>query len=203
MIIREYNGSDETEWLRCRVISFLDSSYYNDVLTKHEKYENEAISLVAEENGKIVGLIEAEIESNKGDLCVAAEDFAAYKRGAVLWHLAVLPEYRRGKCATKLWNELQDRLISAGVNYCEAWTQQDVAANCWYLSKGFRNISSRNWLRCYAYPSKASWFLNEQNVGQIYGVEEMIFETTPSRREEIAEYCYIIDEVRLYAKIVV
>lgn len=41
--------------------------------------------------------------------------------------------------------------------------------------------------------------MNRENVGKIYGVEEMIFEVTPSRREEIAEYCYRIDEVRLYA----
>lgn len=200
MVIRDYRDSDEQEWLKCRVVSFLDSSYYNNVLTQHEKYENDVISLVAEENGRIIGLVEAEIETSKGDLCVATKEFTAYKRGAVLWHLAVLPEFRRGKCATNLWIELQKRLISAGVNYCEAWTQQDEAANGWYLSKGFRNISERNWLRCYARPSKASWFLNERNVGQIYGVEEMIFEVPPSRRREISEYCYRIDEVRLYAK---
>lgn len=48
MVIREYTKKDELEWLRCRVLSFLDCSYYNDVLTQRETYENDAICLVAE-----------------------------------------------------------------------------------------------------------------------------------------------------------
>ena len=52
MVIREYTKDDELAWLRCRVLSFLDCSYSNDVLTRRESYENDAICLVAEENGK-------------------------------------------------------------------------------------------------------------------------------------------------------
>ncbi len=90
MVIREYTKSDELEWLRCRVLSFLDCSYYNDVLTHREIYENDSICLVAEEDGKIIGLIDVEIEKEAGSLCVAGK-----QSGAVIWHLAVLPEYRR------------------------------------------------------------------------------------------------------------
>lgn len=195
MEIREYIDSDELEWLRCRVLSFLDCSYYRDVLRHREKYENDAICLVAEECGKIVGLIDAEIEKEQGDLCVAGS-----QRGAVIWHLAVLPEYRRRKIAALLWDEVQRRLISKEIKYCEVWTQEDEAANCWYMSQGFHNIHECNWLRCYASPSKTDWFLNQKNVGEIYGVEEMIFEVATSRRDEVSAYCYRIDEVRLYAK---
>ena len=105
MEIREYRDSDELVWLRCRVLSFLDSSYYNDVLTHREKYEDDAICLVAEEDGKIVGLIDVEIEKEQGDLCVAGS-----RPGAVIWHLAVLPEYRRRKIAVLLWEEARKRL---------------------------------------------------------------------------------------------
>ncbi len=69
MIIREYTPQDELGWLRCRVLSFLDSSYYNDVLTHRECYENDSVCLVAEENEKIIGLIDAEIEKEPGSLC--------------------------------------------------------------------------------------------------------------------------------------
>ena len=55
MVIREYTKNDELEWLRCRVLSFLDCSYYNDVLTHREIYENDSICLVAEEDGNIIG----------------------------------------------------------------------------------------------------------------------------------------------------
>ncbi len=194
MLIRNYIESDEQEWLRCRVLSFLDCSYYNDVLTRREQYENDSICLVAEEAGKIIGLIEVEIEPEAGSLCVAGRE-----SGAVIWHLAVLPEYRRNHVAVSLWEEAKKQLSRKGIRYCEVWTQEDEASNCWYLSQGFHNIQDRNWLRCYTRPSQADWFLNRENVGEIYGVEEMIFEVTPSRRQEIEAYCYRIDEVRLYA----
>ncbi len=195
MQIREYGANDEIGWLKCRVLSFLDTSYYNDVLTKREVYSNEAICLVAEDDGRIVGLIDAEIENQVGDLCVAGNDI-----GAVIWHLAVLPEYRRQNVATTLWNEVQKQLIARGIRYCEAWTQEDEPANRWYLKRGFRNIKEKNWLRCYARSSNTEWFLNENNVGDIFGVEEMIFEVSTSRKNEVSQYCNKIVEVRLYAK---
>ena len=195
MEIRKYGVDDETEWLKCRVLSFLDSSYYSDVLTKREVYANEAICLVAEDNGKIVGLIDAEIEKHIGDLCVAGN-----KLGAVIWHLAVLPEYRQQNIATTLWNEVQKLLTERCIHYCEAWTQEDEPANHWYIKQGFHNIEEKNWLRCYARPSSTEWFLNTNNVGDIFGVEEMIFEVSTSRKNEISRHCQKIIEVRLYAK---
>ena len=162
MVIREYSKSDEPEWLKCRVLSFLDCSYYNDVLTHREIYENDSVCLVAEEDGKIIGLIDAEIEKEAGSLCVAGT-----QRGAVIWHLAVLPEYRRNHVAASLWDEVKKRLIMKEIRYCEVWTQEDEAANRWYLAQGFYNSRERNWLRCYAQPSKADWFLNRKNIGDI------------------------------------
>lgn len=194
MKIRDYKTDDENQWLRCRVLSFLDCSYYNDVMIKRPFYEGDAICLVAEENDTIIGLIDVEIEGEPKSLCVAGA-----QRGAVIWNLAVLPEFRREHLATALWMEAKKRLVQKGIDYCEVWTQEDEAANCWYLAQGFCNIKERNWLRCYAHPSKADWFLKRENIGKIYGVEEMIFETAPERRNEISEYCYRMDEVRLYA----
>ena len=195
MVIREYTNNDELGWLRCRVLSFLDCSYYNDVITQREIYENESICLVAEDGGKIIGLIDVEIEKDAGSLCIASK-----QNGAVIWHLAVLPEYRRSHVAVSLWEEVKKRLIIKGIKYCEAWTQEDEAANRWYLAQGFYNVKEQNWLRCYARPSKADWFLNQKNIGEIYGVEEMIFEVASSRRSEVSKYCCRIDEVRLYVR---
>ncbi|MBE6908031.1 MAG: GNAT family N-acetyltransferase [Ruminococcaceae bacterium] len=195
MIVREYCAADKREWLRCRVVSFLDCSYYNDVVTKKEPYENDAVCLVAVEDGRIVGLIDAEIEIKPHSLCVAGD-----RTGAVIWHLAVLPEYRRKGVAAALMERALAELRQRGVARCEVWTQEDEPANRFYRSQGFRNLQEHNWLRCYARPSKTDWFLNRENVGEIYGVEEMIFETTLSRKSEVAEYCYRMDEVRLYAK---
>ena len=54
MIIRAYKDSDEIGWIRCRVLSFLHTAYFDNVLNKKESYENPAIELVAELNGQIV-----------------------------------------------------------------------------------------------------------------------------------------------------
>lgn len=195
MKIRNYEISDETEWLKCRVLSFLDTSYYNDVLTKRERYFSDAICLVAEEKGTIIGLLDVEIEGTAGSLCVAGTEC-----GAVIWHLAVLPEYRRQNVATALWNEAAKQLKERGIRYCEVWTQEDEAANRWYQKQGFSNLKEHNWLRCYAHVSQRQWFLKEEAVGEIYGVEEMIFEAPASRKEELAPHCNRMIEVRLYAK---
>ncbi len=95
MIIRDYMPSDELGWLRCRVMSFLDCSYYNDVKTRKESYPNPSVSLVAEDNGQIIGLIDIELDSE-------ALSYPERGRGAILWHMAVLPEYRRKGVCRKL-----------------------------------------------------------------------------------------------------
>lgn len=194
MRVRNYRPEDEQGWLRCRVISFLDTSYYDDVLTEKESCENEAICLVAEEAGEIVGLLDIELEDKVASVCVAGD-----RKGAVIWHLAVLPEYRRKHVAASLWSEGKKLLKEKGITYCEVWTQEDKAANSWYRAEGFHNLMSHNWLRCYIRPSDADRFLNKEAVGEIYGVDELIFKATTDRRQELASYCYRIEEVRLYA----
>ena len=62
MLIREYKDTDEIGWVRCRVLSFLHTAYFDNVLNKKEIYENPSIELVAELNGQIVGLIDVEYE---------------------------------------------------------------------------------------------------------------------------------------------
>lgn len=66
MKIRDYAAQDELNWIRCRVLSFLDCSYFNDIMTERERYENDSICLVAEENDNIVGLLaETQYVENK------------------------------------------------------------------------------------------------------------------------------------------
>ena len=60
--IRAYRKEDETGWVRCRVLSFLDTAYYDNVLREKEKYENPTIELVAVYENQIVGLIDIEYE---------------------------------------------------------------------------------------------------------------------------------------------
>ena len=192
MSIREYTNADEMGWVRCRVVSFLDCSYSNDVKTEKETYLQPALCLVAEENSAIVGLIDAEIDSY--DLACAGEE-----RGAIIWNLAVLPEYRRQGIAKALWEELKARLIKEGVRYCEVWTQEDEAANCFYKAAGFAREDSQTWLRCHANAAGIEKMLSDEAQDGIFGVEELVFNAPVMRREELRPLCDRIDEVRLYS----
>ena len=50
MEIREYKNEDKNSWIRCRVISFMDSSYYDDIQNFRAEYDNSSIELVAANN---------------------------------------------------------------------------------------------------------------------------------------------------------
>jgi len=138
MIIREYDDADNLQWVRCRVLSFLDSAYFDNVLREKEHYENSSIELVAEVDNKIVGLIDIEYERKKGEVCYNADEL-----GGVIWHIAVLPEYRGLGIATLLLNEAINRLKNKGIKKLEAWTRDDKWVNDWYKNRGF------NWKESY------------------------------------------------------
>lgn len=138
MIIREYNDGDNFQWVRCRVLSFLDSAYFDNVLREKEHYENPSIELVAEVDNKIVGLIDIEYETEKGEVCYNPNEL-----GGVIWHIAVLPEYRGLGIATLLLNEAVNRLKNNGIKKLEAWTRDDKWVNDWYKNRGF------NWKESY------------------------------------------------------
>lgn len=121
MIIREYQPNDELSWLRCRLLAFFDTSYYDDIKRSKTVYDNPSISLVAEVNLEIVGFIDIECQNDK----------------ATIWDLGVLPEYRRLSIATKLFNEAKERVRRMGIKKIEVWTQDDIEANNWYQKQGF------------------------------------------------------------------
>lgn len=192
-VIREYLPSDEKSWLRCRVAAFLDCSYWNDVKTEREEYSNPAICLVAEDGGQIIGLLDVELDS---------EDITNKEKGrcAMLWHLAVLPEYRRSGTARKLWMAAEQKLKEYGVSYCEVWTQQDEASNAFYRSVGFELDEKQTWIRCYLDWQAAYDFVNHQKLGETYAVEQIVFQAPYSRKAELEAICSRIDEVRMYSK---
>ncbi|HHY09908.1 MAG TPA: GNAT family N-acetyltransferase [Firmicutes bacterium] len=143
MIIREYRAEDEEGWVCCRVLSFLDTAYFDNVYRKKERYENPSVELVAESGGKIVGLLDVEYESQPGQVCYLNSGV-----GAVIWHLAVLPEFRRRGIATSLLNEAVLRLKEQGVMRLEAWTRDDKWVIDWYKKRGFYKKAS--YLHVYA-----------------------------------------------------
>lgn len=141
--IRKYRKEDETGWLHCRVLSFLDTAYYDSVLREKEVYSNPSIELVACEDGKITGLIDVEYEIRERTVCSKGTGL-----GGMIWHLAVHPDYRRKGIASLLLSETESEAKKIGLNRFEAWTRDDDWVNRWYLSKGFKLTDS--YLHVYA-----------------------------------------------------
>lgn len=137
MEIRKYRKMDEIGWVRCRVLSFLDTAYFDHVLNKKEEYENPSIELVAEENGQIVGLLDIEYEKKELTVCSRGSGL-----GGMIWHIAVHPDFRRRGIGTMLLKEAEEMAIGIGLNRFEAWTRDDVWVHKWYENNGFENMGS-------------------------------------------------------------
>jgi ribosomal protein S18 acetylase RimI-like enzyme len=121
----------------CRVLSFLDTAYFDDVRQSKERYEHGAIELVAERDGEIVGLIDVECESEPGTICEQRPHL-----GGMIWHLAVHPEHRRCGIATALVREAERLARERGLARLEAWTRDDPGTRAWYEARGFEHVQS-------------------------------------------------------------
>ncbi len=137
LIIRSYNSSDEESWLKCRLLSFHDSPYYDDVYTTKPVFDNLCLELVAEINGKIIGILDLEKDDIDGSIC-----YWKSGTGAMIWTIGVLPQYRRSGIASKLVLEAVDWAKSKDIDFLEAWTRDDNRALDWYESLNFNRFHS-------------------------------------------------------------
>jgi ribosomal protein S18 acetylase RimI-like enzyme len=143
LLIRPYRQSDEQGWLRCSVLSFLGTSYFDSVFSEKPQYEHAAIELVAEYNNVIVGVIDVEYESTPGSVCTVCVDDNRARLGGVIWHLAVHPDFQRRGVGTGLLRAAQGIAAENGITCFEVWTRDDVGTLRWYESRGFE------WVRKY------------------------------------------------------
>jgi ribosomal protein S18 acetylase RimI-like enzyme len=134
--IRPYTPADEVQWVRCRVLAFLDSAYFDDVERSKPQYGHPAIELVAEHpSGTIVGFMDVECEEAPGTVCSGRPGL-----GGMIWNIGVHPDYRRRGIAS----DLLTRAIELGrrreLVRLEAWTRDDPPVLAWYRSQGFHLV---------------------------------------------------------------
>jgi ribosomal protein S18 acetylase RimI-like enzyme len=145
--IRSYEDADEQGWVRCRVLGFLDSAFYDDVRQHKEHYDGPAVELVAVAGDQIVGLLDLELEPAPEVL------WDTDARGGAIWHVAVHPDYRRQGIATALVERALELAREAGLEIVQAWTRDDAWVQRWYESCGFRRRYS--YLHVYLQPDEA------------------------------------------------
>ena len=135
--MRQYRDDDEEGWVRCRILSFLGSAFFDDVRREKERYEHPSIELVAEDDGEIVGLLDVECEEEPGTVCSKRPGL-----GGMIWHVAVHPDHQRRGVGSALLREAEREARSRGLVRFEAWTRDDAHVQRWYDSHGFEQVDS-------------------------------------------------------------
>jgi RimJ/RimL family protein N-acetyltransferase len=140
--IRPYRPTDEAQWLRCRVLAFLDTAYFDNVYREKEHYANPSVELVAELDGHIIGLIDIECEEEPGSVCSPPATLEKDGKAGMIWHLAVHPDYRHQGVGKALLEAAIALAQPFHLQRLEAWTRDDAATLRWYEAQGFEKIES-------------------------------------------------------------
>ena len=144
--VRDYSPADEGGWLQCRVLAFLGTSYFDDVVTEKPVYSDPSVELVATAAGVVVGVIDVSVSGPHATIETIAVDPTATRKGV----------------ASLLLDAVLCRLPS-GVRSLDAWTRDDEAANRWYLSNGFRE--NFRYLHVYASDGEADAAITAARAG--------------------------------------
>jgi ribosomal protein S18 acetylase RimI-like enzyme len=118
--IRDYEPADEQGWLRCRVLSFLGTPYFDDVMTAKQSPELGA-ELVAVQDGTIAGVLDLSVD---GDL-------------ATIDTIAVHPDHQHLGIGTLLLRQARQRAAALGAVTIDAWTRDHEPTLRWYRARGF------------------------------------------------------------------
>ena len=131
--IRAYAPADENSWLRCRVLSFLDTAYYDDVRRTKPAIPSSGLELVAvDETEATVGIADTLIE---GEL-------------ATIDTIAVHPDHQHRGLGRALLQQTCIRAHAMGATMLDAWTRDDLETLRWYRATGF--VESDHYLHVYA-----------------------------------------------------
>jgi GNAT superfamily N-acetyltransferase len=125
--VRDYEPGDERSWLRCRVLGFLDTAYYDDVLPSKPPATGPDMVAVTSD-GTVVGIVTM--------------------TGTTIDTVVVHPDHRRQGVGRALIDAVVPVLPSSGASTIEAWTRDDPGTLSWYKAMGFTDDS--HYLHVYA-----------------------------------------------------
>lgn len=121
-VIREYTTTDETAWLRCRVLSFLHTAYFDDVLRSKPDGQAPGLELVAVDgDGLVVGIMDTSIDDAL----------------ATIDTVAVHPDHQHRGLGRRLLERTRSGARALGATGLDAWTRDDADTLAWYRAMGF------------------------------------------------------------------
>jgi GNAT superfamily N-acetyltransferase len=184
-VIRPYEDRDERGWLICRLLSFFDTAFFDAVEREKERYDREAIELVAEnDDGRIIGLLDLECQSDGLS--------SRPGTGGMIWHLATHPDHQRQGVATALLAEAEQQARERGLVRLEAWTRDDAPTQRWYERHGFVQVDS--YLHVYLERDDLRAFDDELRLVKAFA------HYTGDRRDEIRQRFSRVHDDVLYEK---
>ena len=127
--VRSYEPADEVGWVRCRVLSFLGSAFWDAVEREKEHYERPAIELVAEEDGDDRRPPRSRVRDTgaRGQARRRRDDLAPRRPS----------RSPAAGIASALLEEAERRARARGLDRLEAWTRDDAHVQRWYETHGF------------------------------------------------------------------
>lgn len=117
--VRDYVAEDEASWLRCRVLAFLGTAFYDSVVAA--KPGISGAELVAVDAGVVVGILDLAVD---GEL-------------ATIETIAVHPDHQHRGIGGALLSRARSRARSLGAVTLDAWTRDDAPTLRWYRAMGF------------------------------------------------------------------
>lgn len=135
LVIRPYRDEDESEWMRVHAIILSISHSWNYTIQERPRYDGyQSTRLVAEINGKIVGLTDTQYERGPGEFC-----FLKDSPGGYVLEFGRLPEYAGAGIGERLIEATIEDARSKGFRRLEYWSQ-DRRAQRYYARRGMPEI---------------------------------------------------------------
>ena len=134
MKIQKYTPEYEDSWLRCRLLAYFYTSFYEDVETSKPTFDGRpSIELIAVKDGTVVGLLDMVLDTEE-----LKTSFLADGLGAFLKIIAVHPDYQSQGIGHKLYETALKELENTPIEFIELYTRGDKQANNFYKKLGFK-----------------------------------------------------------------
>jgi len=182
--IRPYEDADEAEWMRVHAVIMSISHAWNYAIQERPTYPgHESTRLVAEAEGKIVGLTDTQYENEIGEYCFLKDSVGGY-----VLEFGRLPEYSGRNIGKRLIDATIEDAKTKGFHRLEYWSQDRVA------QRFYRRMEMPEIGRHYRFRMKPPKAIEEQLREEYIGVEYIYGACVPEEWPIIKDKFEIIEK---------